>query len=97
MRTITNTAFSRSSYSTAPAASSAPFCVPLDRVFLRRLLRAIRSQWPRTEILLRADNHYCTPETIDFCRANGLDFIFGVAPTSTGLVGSANSMTCNPP
>ena len=24
-----------------------------------------------------------TPETIDFCRANGFDFIFGVAPTST--------------
>jgi Transposase DDE domain group 1 len=46
-------------------------------------LRAIRSNWPKTEILLRADSHYCTPETIDFCRANGLDFIFGVAPTST--------------
>ena len=53
------------------------------RAFLRRLLRAIRSNWPKTEILLRADSHYCTPETIDFCRANGLDFIFGVAPTST--------------
>jgi len=51
--------------------------------FLRRLLRAIRANWPRTEILLRADSHYCAPETIDFCRANGLDFIFGVAPTPT--------------
>src|SRR5271165_2720444 len=50
---------------------------------LRRLLRTIRSRWPKTEILLRGDSHYCTPETIDFCRANGLDFIFGVAPTST--------------
>ena len=51
--------------------------------FLRRLLRAIRANWPRTKIMLRADSHYCTPETIDFCRANGLDFIFGVAPTTT--------------
>ena len=51
--------------------------------FLRRLLRSIRANWPRTKILLRADSHYCTPETIDFCRANGLDFIFGVAPTTT--------------
>ena len=51
--------------------------------FLRRLLRAIRANWPRTKILLRADSHYCAPETIDFCRANGLDFIFGVAPTTT--------------
>jgi hypothetical protein len=46
-------------------------------------LRAIRSNWSKTEILLRADSHYCTPETIDFCRANGLDFIFRLAPTST--------------
>jgi hypothetical protein len=51
--------------------------------FLRRLLRAIRVNWPRTKLLLRADSHYCTPETIDFCRANGLDFTFGVAPTTT--------------
>ena len=27
--------------------------------FLRRLLRAIRAHWPTTEILLRADSHYC--------------------------------------
>src|SRR5246127_830639 len=53
------------------------------KAFLRRLLRAIRSNWPKTDILLRGDSHYCTPETIDFCRANGLDFVFGVAPTST--------------
>ena len=53
------------------------------RALLRRLLRTIRSHWPKTEILLRGDSHYCTPETIDFCRANGLDFIFGVALTST--------------
>ena len=30
--------------------------------FLRRPLRAIRARWPRTEILLRADSHYCAPE-----------------------------------
>jgi hypothetical protein len=51
--------------------------------FLRRLLRAVRAHWPRTEILLRADSHYCCPEVLDFCRANGLDYILGVAPTST--------------
>ena len=49
----------------------------------RHLLRAIRAHWPRTEILLRADSHYCCPEVLDFCRANGLDYILGVAPTST--------------
>jgi hypothetical protein len=53
------------------------------RALLRRLVRAIRANWPRTEILLRADSHYCGPQVIAWCRANGVDFIFGVAPTST--------------
>jgi hypothetical protein len=53
------------------------------RAFLRRLLRAIRANWPKTEILLRGDSHYCCPEVLDWCRANGLDYILGVAPTTT--------------
>src|SRR3954469_250132 len=53
------------------------------RALLRRLLRAIRANWPNTAILLRADSHYCGPEVLDWCRANRVDFIFGVAPTST--------------
>ena len=36
----------------------------LARAFLRRLLRAIRAKWPRTETLLRADGHYCSPEVL---------------------------------
>ena len=51
------------------------------RKFLRRLIREIRANWPATHILIRADSHYCCPEVI--CRANGLDFILGVAPTTT--------------
>ena len=53
------------------------------RAFLRRLLRAIRANWPQTEILLRADSHYCCPEVLDWCRVNSLDYILGVAPTPT--------------
>jgi hypothetical protein len=53
------------------------------RAFLRRLVRAIRGHWPRVEILLRADSHYCAPEVLDFCRAERLDFILGVASTTT--------------
>jgi hypothetical protein len=53
------------------------------KAFLRRLLRAIRAHWPKTQIMLRGDSHYCAPEVLDFCRANGLDYIFGVAPTPT--------------
>jgi hypothetical protein len=53
------------------------------RAFLRRLLRAIRANWPKARILLRGDSHYCAPEILDWCRANGVDYILGVAPTST--------------
>jgi hypothetical protein len=53
------------------------------RALLRRLLRAIRANWPKTQILLRGDSHYCCPQVLDWCRANGLDYILGVAPTAT--------------
>jgi Transposase DDE domain group 1 len=53
------------------------------RAFLRRLVRAIRGHWPQVEILVRADSHYCAPEVLDFCRAEDLDFILGVASTTT--------------
>ncbi|TDH60759.1 IS1380 family transposase [Dankookia rubra] len=53
------------------------------RAFLRRLVREIRSHWPRVEILIRADSHYCAPEVLDFCRVEQLDFVLGVASTTT--------------
>src|SRR4029079_1837762 len=52
------------------------------RALLRRRLRSARPTCPKTAILLRADSHYCSPEVLDWCRANRVDFIFGVAPTS---------------
>ncbi|NPD69821.1 IS1380 family transposase (plasmid) [Lichenicola cladoniae] len=51
--------------------------------WLHRLITVIRSNWPRVEIMLRADSHYCTPEVLRFCRARRLDYTLGVAPTST--------------
>jgi hypothetical protein len=53
------------------------------RAFLRRLVRQIRSHWPRVEILIRADSHYCAPEVLEFCRAARIDFVLGVASTTT--------------
>jgi hypothetical protein len=52
------------------------------RAFLRRLVRAIRAAWPKVEILLRADSHYAAPEVLDWCRANRVDWILGLAPNS---------------
>src|SRR4029453_18399805 len=42
-----------------------------------------RGPWPAVEVLVRGDSHYCAPEVLDFCRAEGLDFILGVASTTT--------------
>ena len=50
--------------------------------FLRRLVRAIRANWPRVEILLRADSHYTAPEVLDWCRANRVDWVLGLAPNA---------------
>jgi hypothetical protein len=52
------------------------------RAFLRRLVGAIRANWPRIEILLRADSHYTAPEVLDWCRANRVDWVLGLAPNT---------------
>ena len=33
--------------------------------------------------LIRADSHFCAPEVLDFCRAARIDFVLGVAATTT--------------
>src|SRR5450631_1884025 len=68
------------------AAVLRPACRPDGRQivkWLRRLIAALRENWPRVEIMLRADSHYCTPEVLRFCRARRLDYTLGVAPTAT--------------
>ena len=54
------------------------------RAFLRRLLRAIRANWPHTEILLRGDGHYACPEVLDWCEGERIDYVLGL-PTSRTL------------
>ena len=46
---------------------------------LRRLIREIRKYWPKTEVLLRADSHYCTPEVLDLCDQLGLCYVLGLS------------------
>ena len=47
--------------------------------FVRRLVGAIRALWPKVAILLRADSHYAAPQVFDWCRANRVDWVFGLA------------------
>jgi hypothetical protein len=52
------------------------------RAFVRRLVGAIRANWPKVAILLRADSHYAAPEVFDWCRANRVDWVLGLAPNA---------------
>ncbi len=85
------------------AAVLRPACRPSGHQiakWLRRLITAIRAHWPRVEIMLRADSHYCTPEVLRLCRANRLDYALGVAPTSTlrkHIVGVEQSLAAKRP
>ena len=88
--TTTNTDFSRSSCSTARAASSPPCFVPPNGRAARRSSPSCAGCCARSALIgltprscCAADSHYCGPEVLDWCRANGLDYILGVAPTTT--------------
>ena len=48
------------------------------RGHLRRLVRRIRRHWPTTRITIRGDGHYGRPEVMDWCEANGVDYVFGL-------------------
>jgi hypothetical protein len=49
---------------------------------IRRLIRQIRTHWPTTRILLRADGHYATPQVLDLCDTLGLRYVFGLPKNS---------------
>ena len=51
---------------------------------IRRLFRHIRRRWPNTHITIRGDGHYGRPEVMDFCEANGVDYVLGL-PTNAVL------------
>ena len=42
-------------------------------------------------ILLRADSHYASPEVFDWCRANRVDWVFGLA-RNTALAGHVTAL-----
>jgi len=49
------------------------------RSILRHLIGRIRRHWPETRITIRGDSHYARPEAMEWCEANGVDYIFGLA------------------
>ena len=51
------------------------------RAHLRRLVRRIRTRWPKTRIMFRGDGHYARPEAMTWCENNGIDYVFGLSGT----------------
>jgi hypothetical protein len=52
-----------------------------------RIVAQIRARWPRVSILLRADSGFARDELMAWCEANGVDYVFGLAPNER-LVGA---------
>jgi hypothetical protein len=46
---------------------------------IARIVRQIRSRWPRVKILLRADSGFARDGLMSWCEANRVDFVFGLA------------------
>jgi len=49
------------------------------RTIIRHVVCRIRRHWPKTRLCWRGDSHYARPEAMDWCEANDIDYIFGLA------------------
>jgi hypothetical protein len=46
---------------------------------LRHVIRRIRARWPRVDILVRGDSHYCRPEAMSWCERHRVVYAFRLA------------------
>ena len=44
-----------------------------------RIVKHIRERWPATRIILRADSGFAREELMEWCEANRVDYLFGLA------------------
>ncbi len=51
---------------------------------LKHVIRRIRRNWPRVQIIVRGDGHYGTPEVMNLLEAQGCGYILGL-PTNVRL------------
>ena len=52
------------------------------REALETIVGAIRKQWPKVRILVRADSGFARDELMTWCEENGVDYILGLARNS---------------
>jgi hypothetical protein len=50
---------------------------------LRRLVRRIRSHWPKTVITIRGDGHYGRRQAMEWCEKNTIQYVFGLSKNPT--------------
>ncbi len=51
-----------------------------NAIILKRVLKRLRSVWPKTHIVLRGDGHFSNPELMELALLDSrVDFIFGVS------------------
>jgi hypothetical protein len=46
---------------------------------LERIVAQIRESWPRVKILVRGDSGFARDALMNWCEANGVDYVFGLA------------------
>jgi hypothetical protein len=46
---------------------------------VRRIVAQLRTSWPKTRIILRADSGFCREELMTWCEANNVHYLFGLA------------------
>ena len=51
---------------------------------IRHVIRRIRSNWPRVDIMLRGDGHYGTPDVMYVLEDMGCSYVLGL-PTNARL------------
>jgi hypothetical protein len=57
-----------------------------NAMIFARLLTHLRHQWPETQLLVRGDSHFATPEVIaTVTRVPRTDFVFGLAANAVLL------------
>jgi hypothetical protein len=48
-------------------------------VELARIIGQIRQAWPKTHIVVRGDSGFCREALMNWCEANAVDYVFGLA------------------
>jgi hypothetical protein len=48
-------------------------------VEIQRIVGQIRTAWPQVKIILRGDSGFCRNELMNWCEANRVDYVFGLA------------------